>query len=83
MKYKFGLLVFQDGVLDEEVGIIKEFADATELAYALAGFAAQESGVRLHHLVRPIYDRWKFHLPPLKHGLGPTTYVVIGEIKQV
>jgi len=82
MKVSFKFLVFQNGVLAEELGSEQEFTDAQGLAQALAKFAAQESGVRLDPQVRPIYTSSgpAVELPSARDGYGSTTNVVIQEM---
>ena len=82
MKYKFEVLVFQNGMLDE-VGEtpVHEFTDAAELAEALIYFAAWQSGMRLNPHVLPLWDGPpKIRLPNPQQGLGPETYFVIRRV---
>lgn len=82
-RYKFLVLVFQDGKLDEEVETpVYEFDSEEALAAGLITFAAQNSRVALEAM-----DLWSGKItifpPSARQGLGPATTLVIKEVIRV
>ncbi len=81
MKFGFDFLVFQGGRLAEETSTTQEFADASELARAVASFGAQNCVARLDSKVIPLYSRGiQLNMPRVRDGLGPDTCLVIKDL---
>jgi len=84
-RYKFLVLVFQNGKLDEEVETpVYEFESEEALAAGLVAFAAQNSRVATDSRVMDLWSGKLTIFPPsVRRGLGPDTTLVIKDVIRV
>lgn len=82
MTIKFILLVFQNGILSEQLEVEQYFSDIPHLGQALAKFTAQESGVIGQPQGTRIYlnDDPGIKLPCVQGGYNPLTQVFIKDL---
>ncbi len=87
--YRFRLLIFQEGALDEIVTTDEVQMTPQQMTAAILACNAQGSGLGTHPQVAEIFDTvnrlgWpEVPLPRAKQGYGPATRVIVENVEEI